>query len=197
MGATKANKNKATLSAETTWRLRFSLNGVPTKNGRRVGELFNVDVQFIEEDGYEPPQGDIIQIIPENSSEDNIQYLIVNGGRWQLSEDPDDRKDGLWVWGLFKEPLYPYLLLQIQTQEYLLAGEEKDVICPLTLYAQIRHKRNKETGEVELEAASLNVREIETIKADILGVAKVDVYEEIKCGQLSLRPLETNIGNKV
>ena len=43
---------KATLSPETTWRLRFSLNGVPTKNGRKVGELFNVDVQFVEEEGY-------------------------------------------------------------------------------------------------------------------------------------------------
>jgi hypothetical protein len=43
---------KATLTEETTWRLRFSLNGVPTKNGRKVGELFNVDVQFIEEEGY-------------------------------------------------------------------------------------------------------------------------------------------------
>jgi len=44
--------HKATLTPDTTWRLRFSLNGVPTKNGRKVGELFNVDVQFSEEDGY-------------------------------------------------------------------------------------------------------------------------------------------------
>jgi hypothetical protein len=22
--------------------------------------------------------------------------------RWTLSEDPNDRKDGLWIWGLFK-----------------------------------------------------------------------------------------------
>lgn len=42
----------ATLTEETTWRLRFSLNGVPTKDGRKVGELFNVDVKFIEEEGY-------------------------------------------------------------------------------------------------------------------------------------------------
>lgn len=43
---------KATLTEESTWRLRFSLNGVPTKNGKKVGELFNVDVQFREEEGY-------------------------------------------------------------------------------------------------------------------------------------------------
>ncbi len=22
--------------------------------------------------------------------------------RWKLSEDPNDRRDGLWIWGLFK-----------------------------------------------------------------------------------------------
>ena len=31
------------------------------------------------------------------------------GGTWTLSEDKDDRKDGLWVWGLFEEPKYPFL----------------------------------------------------------------------------------------
>jgi hypothetical protein len=45
-------KPKATLTEDSTWRLRFSLNSVPTKNGRKVGELFNVDVQFIEEEGF-------------------------------------------------------------------------------------------------------------------------------------------------
>lgn len=43
---------KATLTPETTWRLRFSLNDARIKNGRKVGELFDVDVQFSEEDGY-------------------------------------------------------------------------------------------------------------------------------------------------
>lgn len=95
-----------------------------------------------------------------------MQYLKVTGGRWQLSEDPEDRKDGLWVWGLFKEPLYPFMLLQIETEEYSLVGG--DAIEPLTLYAQINHKRDKETGEVELEAATLNIREIESIKGALL-----------------------------
>ena len=30
-------------------------------------------------------------------------------GVWTLSEDKDDRKDGLWIWGLFEEPKYPYI----------------------------------------------------------------------------------------
>lgn len=33
--------------------------------------------------------------------------------RWQLSEDPDDRKDGLWVWGLFAQPLYPFIRFEL------------------------------------------------------------------------------------
>ena len=46
------------------------------------------DVQFEPLDGYEPPQG---KIVGEGIT-----------GSYLLSEDPDDRKDGLWVWGLFK-----------------------------------------------------------------------------------------------
>ena len=168
-----ASTGKATLDENTTWRLRFSLNGVPTTSGRKVGELFVVDVQFILEEGYEPPQGDIKQIIKESNDNENVRYLKVTNGRWKLSEDPDDRKDGLWVWGLFKEPLYPFMLLQLETEEYALPGEEENAIKPLTLYAQINHKRDKETGEVELEAATLNLREIESIKADPFGAAKV------------------------
>ena len=126
----------ATLTEQTTWRLRFALNGVPTKNGRKVGELFNIDVQFVEEEGYEPPQGEIIQIVAKPVAADDkegsmnkIQYLKVTKGRWQLSEDPEDRKDGLWIWGLFKEPQYPFMLLQIETSEYDLPGD--DALCAL------------------------------------------------------------------
>lgn len=192
-------KPKATLTEDSTWRLRFSLNSVPTKNGRKVGELFNVDVQFIEEEGFEPPQGEIKQILPasSNDADSNVQYLKVTGGRWQLSEDPEDRKDGLWIWGLFKEPQYPFMLLQINTEEYTLPGNEGDAITPLTLYAQINHKRDKDTGEVELDAATLNIREFETIKADPFGAAKIDIYEEVKCGQLSLRLLEESNASAV
>ena len=71
---------------------------------------------------------------------------------------------GLWIWGLFKEPQYPFMLFQLQTEEYALPGEGKDAIMPLTLYAQINHKRDKDSGNVELDAAALNIREIESIK---------------------------------
>ena len=163
----------ATLDERTTWRLRFSLNGVPTTKGRKVGEMFVVDVQFIEEEGFEPPQGLVKQILAESKENENVRYLKVKSGRWKLSEDPNDRKDGLWVWGLFKEPLYPFMLLQLETEEYKLPGTDENSITPLNLYAQINHKRNKDTGEVELDAATLNLRQVETINADPFGVAKV------------------------
>eukprot|EP00557_Chaetoceros_sp_GSL56_P001056 CAMPEP_0176504588 /NCGR_PEP_ID=MMETSP0200_2-20121128/16021_1 /TAXON_ID=947934 /ORGANISM="Chaetoceros sp., Strain GSL56" /LENGTH=304 /DNA_ID=CAMNT_0017904045 /DNA_START=73 /DNA_END=987 /DNA_ORIENTATION=+ len=164
---------KATLTEDTTWRLRLSLNGVPTQKGRKVGELLYVDVKFLQEDGYEPPQGTIQQIISSNQQQQQQQqgndakttYLKINRGRWQLSEDPEDRKDGLWIWGLFKEPLYPFMLLQIETQEYAIPGSsDGDAIQPLTLYAQINHRRDKNTGQVELDATPLNLREYESVK---------------------------------
>ena len=86
------------------------------------------------------------------------------------------------------------MLLQIETEEYTLSGPEADAIKPLTLYAQINHKRDRDTGEVQLDAATLNIREVESIKADPFGAARVDIYEEVKCGQLSLRPvMQTNL----
>eukprot|EP01083_Nonionella_stella_P068731 182703_1 len=83
------------------------------------------------------------------------------------------------------------MLLSIETEEYPLPNNaDKDSIQPLTLYAQINHKRDRDTGNVELEASTLNIREIESIKADPFGAARVDVFEDVKVGQLSLRALE-------
>lgn len=200
--------SKATLTERTTWRLRFSLTGVPTKLERKVGELFSVDVQFREEEGFEPPQGTVVQVPTSNdessTSTRNINSLKIKGGRWKLSEDPNDRKDGLWVWGLFSEPLYPFMLLNIETEEYPLTSTTRkiqkdddneddpaanDSILPLKIYAQINHKRDRKTGQVTLEPATLTIRKMETVKADILGVASIELYDEIQVGQLSLRPL--------
>lgn len=46
-------------------------------------------------------------------------YFTQQGGkaRWTLSEAEDKRGAGLWVWGLFKDPLYPFLLLQVNNLE--------------------------------------------------------------------------------
>lgn len=187
-------ESKATLTEETTWKFTLNCYGLPTKQGKRADQLFVLETQFIEEEGYEPPQGCLRQ--KQSQQEDaeeggggsNSKIELVSS-RWQLSEDPSERKDGLWVWGLFKEPLYPFLLLQMETKEIPLPGSDGDAIKPLKLYAQLTHNRDRDTGNVELSGAPLIVREVETIKADPFGAAKVDVYDEIDVGRLSVSPL--------
>mmetsp|Transcript_1766 Transcript_1766/g.2746 ORF Transcript_1766/g.2746 Transcript_1766/m.2746 type:complete len:119 (+) Transcript_1766:299-655(+) len=117
-------------------------------------------------------------------------FLEVSNSRWKLSEDPDDPKDGLWIWGLFKEPLYPFMLLQMETKELTLPSsgddENADSIPPLKLYAQINHFRNKDEGTVKLQTANLNIRILEQIQ---LPGATVDLFEEEAVGQVSFQPL--------
>mmetsp|Transcript_11530 Transcript_11530/g.25286 ORF Transcript_11530/g.25286 Transcript_11530/m.25286 type:complete len:244 (-) Transcript_11530:268-999(-) len=190
-------EKKTTLTDETTWRLRLLLNDITTTNGRKLdGQLFVVEGNFIEEDGYEPPQGlftptaKIVSSDEEESGSGGGMALEVSNSRWKLSEDPDDPKDGLWIWGLFKEPLYPFMLFQMETKELTLPssidGENSDSIPPLKLYAQIDHIRKMESVGVVLKSANLNVRILEQIQ---LPGATVDLFEEEKVGQISFQAL--------
>lgn len=175
------------------------LNDVTTANGRKLGgQLFVVEGQFIEEEGYEPPQGSFKETRTASATERQEEEgasggrrasLAVQRSRWKLSEDPDDPKDGLWIWGLFKEPLYPFLLLQMDTQEVTLPSSDEgdaDRIPPLTLYARVDHVRDRDAGTVELRGADVNVRVAERIQ---LPGASVDVFEEEAVGQISFQPL--------
>lgn len=64
-------------------------------------------VDLMEEVGYEPPQGYVrIDACPA--------YPEGGRTRWVLSEDPSERRDGFWIWGLFKEPLYPFMLFELE-----------------------------------------------------------------------------------
>lgn len=186
-----------TLTDETTWRLRLLLNDITTTNGRKLdGQLFVVEGKFIEEEGFEPPQGiftPTAKIVTSEEEEETSggMALDVSSSRWKLSEDPDDPKDGLWIWGLFKEPLYPYMLFQMETKELTLPssvdGENSDSIPPLKLYAQINHIRDKDgVSGVELKTANLNVRILEQIQ---LPGATVDLFEDEKVGQVSFQAL--------
>lgn len=186
---------KATLSADTTWQLRFVLRGVETHQGKKVDEIFLVRGSFLEEINYEPPQG---TFVIQDTTTMPSSRLKFSRTRWQLSEDPNDRKDGLWVWGLFKEPLYPFLLLQLETDAIPLitstSSKEnedtvKDAIRPLRLFCQLEHKRDS-NGSVTLSPTSeLKIRQMETVQADIFGAATADIYEEINVGTLSLQPI--------
>jgi hypothetical protein len=185
--ALAATVTKTTLTDATNWKLRLVLRGVTTEKGKKVDEVFSLTTQFIEEEGYEPPQGDLKQVVGEGES----PLIKIVSSRWQLSEDPNDRKDGLWIWGLFKEPLYPFLLLQVKTDLIPLStseNEEADRILPLELYAQINHRRDDDKGVI-LEASDLKVRQMESIKADPFGAAKVDIFEEVSIGTISVQPM--------
>lgn len=203
-----SNKTKkSTLTDETIWNIRMVLRGVTTAKGKKMDEIFNLQCQFLEEEGYEPPQGKL-KLVGSSSS----RFQLVKS-RWQLSEDPNDRKDGLWVWGLFKEPLYPFLLLQLETAAIRIPNssprstteeandenksnndgndkiyEEEDVIQPLQLYAQLNHKRDAEKGVVLTACSDLKIRQMETLNADMFGVSQVDWYEEVNIGTLSIQP---------
>ena len=197
--STNANTKKTTLTTDTTWRLRLLLNDITTTKGKKLDNtLFVVEGNFIEQEGYEPPQGLFKPTAKEVSlSEDgkdsasNTMALEVTNSRWKLSEDPNDPKDGLWIWGLFKEPQYPFMLLQMETSELKLPSsdsDESDSVPALKLYAQINHIRDRdENGSgVELQSANLNVRILEQVQ---LPGATVDLYEEEAVGQISFQPL--------
>jgi hypothetical protein len=190
LAAAATKTGKSTLTEHTTWKLRFVLQGVLTKKGKKVDEIFVATCKFLEEDGYEPPQGALQQV------ELTSDRLKVTASYWKLSEDPNDRKDGLWIWGLFKEPLYPFMLLQLETAAVPLSGnadadgEAVDEILPMQLYAQINHSRDNDKGVI-LEGAELNIRQMEKMKADPFGVSMVDVFEEKNVGTLSIQVLET------
>jgi hypothetical protein len=213
--ADATSSTTTTLTEETAWRLRLLLKDVTTTNGRKLdggAALFVLEGNFVEEEGYEPPQGYFRPTTMRTarteggaaeggeevgaSGSGGTTTLEVVESRWKLSEDPDDPKDGLWIWGLFKEPLYPYMLLQMETRELTLPssmdGVNDDSIPALKLYARISHVRNKDDGKnnrgggVELKTANLNVRVLERIN---LPGASVDLYEEEAVGQISFQPL--------
>ena len=93
-----------TLTDATNWRLRLLLNGVTTTQGRKIdGQLFVLNGNFIEEEGYEPPQGLFTSLTSSNKSEDGsdeVLSLEISSSRWKLSEDPDDPKGWIMDLGL-------------------------------------------------------------------------------------------------
>jgi hypothetical protein len=195
----------ATLDRSTTWRMRLFIQGgfAQTVSGRIVTNdlLFVVNCRFVEEEGYEPPQG-AVEVVPSSGGNDKLSF---SKSYWKLSEDPNDRKDGLWVWGLFKEPLYPFMLLQIETNGMSLLDSQQgdstdqdpsdNQIAPMQLYAQLNHGRDKERGVLLGESSKLaamatfplQMRIKETVRADPFGGATVDLYNERVVGTISIQ----------
>ena len=79
------------------------------------------------------------------------------------------------------------MLLQFEVEEIALPGEDNDTIKPFKLFAQINHSRG-DNGEVIMSSVTdLTVREIETMKADPFGAAKIDLFENVVVGKLQLQ----------
>ena len=179
--------------------------------------MYVINGQFIPEENYEPPQGSFVQkqtstetIATDASYNDTStgsSSMQIKSSRWILSEDPNDRKDGLWIWGLFQQPLYPYLLLSLETKPIEIAGnggDSLDYIPALQLYVQLDHTCNRDTGAVSFvkknrsssESNSairsnnyeLMIRQKEIIAADPLSLSKVEIYEEVSIGTISIQP---------
>ena len=93
---------KATLNDKTLWQLSIIF-----KENNETTTKANLRVRFIHDIRYEPPQGRLF-------IQDDYNGLVKTdsdgySGKWTLSEDKYDHKDGLWIWGLFEEPKYPFL----------------------------------------------------------------------------------------
>mmetsp|Transcript_6183 Transcript_6183/g.9012 ORF Transcript_6183/g.9012 Transcript_6183/m.9012 type:complete len:230 (+) Transcript_6183:75-764(+) len=186
LSAASTTSSGPTLTESTIWQLRLKINNLELAKSS-VGiedRIFNLRLNFLEEEGYEPPQGTVRQVAMSNDDSSSKDELVITKARWMLSEDPEDRKDGLWVWGLFKEPLYPFLLLTMETAEKILDEESKTVLPPLKFYAQIPHTRKD--GAVSLDSAVLNVRNTEQLQ--LVG-AVADYFEDVGVGQLQINPL--------
>lgn len=183
-----ATATTTTLTEATTWNVRLVLRGMTSAQGNKLDPLvYTLETQFIEEQGYEPPQGTLRVLT--NAKNNNTSIIPILKSRWILSEDPNDRKDGLWVWGLFREPLYPFLLLTLQTDDIPLYNNNNnntDFLPALQLYAQINHRR--EDSQVILEGKELCWRQMETVRADPLGAATVDLYDNVVVGTIALQP---------
>jgi len=143
---------------------------VPTPKGDAAEETITANIRFEEEQGYEPPQG---FVTIESSLPEGKLQLGRQPGRWKLSEDPDDPKDSLWIWGLFKEPLYPFMLLSLT-----LADDCGDLPSGTTLYLQGEHKRDPVEG-VRLGEGKLFNKVPVTLG---MGAAAVTYDDQETCG---------------
>lgn len=89
-GSQKA-ASKADLSGADLWNLKVQLKAF---NGTMMQEAL-AKIRFMATKNYEPPQGRIFVEDDYNGifRVDEDGY----GGRWTLSEDKKERKDGLWI----------------------------------------------------------------------------------------------------
>ena len=179
----------ATLDDRTLWELKLLLrkDGSP---GDAVSAIARV--RFIESRGYEPPQGVVFV-------EDDLNGLIkVNDkgltSNFKLSEDINDRKDGLWIWGLFEEPKYPYLYFTLNVYDTVFVGEEEKKIYGEGVpgdkfFVRFDHIRD-ERGSVILSNGQITFQKEELVKVDPLGIGgKINGGDIENAGLITIQPI--------
>ena len=142
----------------------------------RSSETIRAELRFEERQGYEPPQGLVYveSCVPEDA-------LEKGPTRWELSEDPEDRKDGLWIWGLFQEPLYPFCIFSLNLASPITLPGEKTVPAG-PLYMQVDHRRKD--GAVELGEGELTYKVTQKQGADLVGLSDFSYGEPVPCGKI-------------
>ena len=178
----------ASLTAETTWRCKLSLD--------KLREPIIASILFRPDDNFEPPQGtlELTQCLPEailpptpryKPPSDQFRPRPPTGPqppRWTLSEDPDDRKDSLWIWGLFKEPLYPFILFSLPCGALEL--DDGSTLPAGALYIQASHRRDPQLGTL-LGEGVVSYRVDQSLQADLVGLSDFTYSEPITCGTCS------------
>lgn len=181
------NKSKiATLSITSLWKLNLKL----MQNGFKDVDL-ELKIRFIPDRNYEPPQGRVY-------IESDLQGIVKvtekgYSGVWSLSEDKNDRKDGLWVWGLFEEPKYPYLYFYLDVFDSIIlpSGEEEPLfgtkgIPNDRLSFRFSHLIEKDRGTT-LTKGEMTYKVTEMMKADPLGIGgQVDIGDQVNAGVVNI-----------
>jgi len=175
-----ASSSVRSLAPDCSWRIKLEL----TAPGSATPVVVTGTVRFAEETGYEPPQG---SLLVESCMPEGTLTLGEQSTRWQLSEDPEDRGDSLWIWGLFKEPLYPFILFELNLAAPLEMPVEGVCLPAGQLYCQVDHRRKD--GAVQLGEGTITYKVEEKIAADLVGLSEVVYNEPVPCG--TIRFLDT------
>ena len=163
------------LTPDSTWKVKLDLEAP----GCATPVTITASVRFAEDDGYEPPSG---FMLVESCVPEGALVLGQQAARWQLSEDPEDKGDSLWIWGLFKEPLYPFILFELALAEPLQFPIEGVTLPAGPLFFQVDHRRKD--GAVQLGTGAVTYKVTEKIKADLVGLSEVNYQEPVPCGNV-------------
>ncbi len=174
------------LTSESTWRLQFDFFSGKDPAATAPDRTVSAKVKFVLDEGYEPPQG-IVEILEDDDdvfapARTNATTGVQMNNRWSLEEDPNERKAGLWIWGLFSEPLYPYLLFSMDVNRVEVAEGGYHVPAG-PVFAQMKHARGSKQGCV-LTEGTLSFKVTKTYQADLVGLSKVAVGEPNACGTI-------------